>query len=63
MPGKLFLKSIGIIDDVEEHSQIVKKILEKFSSNHLQELINQQLKVNNVEFFIPDSLKANWNMN
>jgi hypothetical protein len=61
--GKLFLKSIGIIDDVEEHSQIVKKILEKFSSNHLQELINQQLKVNNVEFFIPDSLKANWNMN
>ena len=59
---KLFLGAMELVGDIEDHMTIVKQILAKSSSKHLQELVDQYLNVNKVAFYIPDSLKAGWNM-
>jgi hypothetical protein len=63
MGGKIFLESIDLANEVEEHAPVVRRLLEKYSSKQMQGMIDHYLKVNNVAFYIPDSLKANWNMN
>lgn len=63
LEGKLFLDSMEIMNDIEAHVPAVKKLLANSSTKHLQELVQQYLHVNKVEFYIPDSMKANWNMN
>jgi D-ribose pyranose/furanose isomerase RbsD len=63
LEGKLFLDSIEIINEIEEHVPVIRKLLANSSTKHLQELVQQYLHVNKVEFYIPDSMKANWNMN
>jgi hypothetical protein len=61
--GKLFLESFDLVDGIEDHAPVIKKIVEKFSTKHLQELVNHYLKVNNVAFYIPGNLKENWKLN
>lgn len=63
LEGKLFLDSTEIINEIEEHVPVIRKLLVDNSTKHLQELVQQYLHVNKVEFYIPDSMKANWNMN
>lgn len=63
LQGKLILEAMEFVNDVEDHIPFVKKVLSDASSKHMQELVNQYLQVNNVEFYIPDSLKASWKMN
>jgi hypothetical protein len=61
--GKALLASLEITNEFEEHVPLVQKLLEKYSTAQLQELVNHYLEVNQVEFNIPNSLKDNWNMN
>lgn len=63
LEGKLFVESIDWFNELEEHIPFVRKFMMKNSINHMNELVEQYLKVNNVEFYIPDSLKASWKMN
>jgi hypothetical protein len=63
LEGKLLLESMEIVNEIEDHVPVVRKLLSKNSTKHLQNLIQLHLQVNKVEFYIPDSLKANWNMN
>lgn len=61
--GKLFLETFDLLDGIEDHVPVIKKIVEKYSTTHLQELVNHYLKVNNVAFYIPGNLKDNWKLN
>ena len=63
LEGKLLLESMEIANEIEAHVPAVRKLLAKNSTKHLQELVQLYLHVNKVEFYIPDSLKSNWNMN
>lgn len=63
LEGKLFVESIDWFNELEEHVPFIRKFMMKNSINHMNELVEQYLKVNNVEFYIPDSLKASWKMN
>lgn len=62
LEGKLFIESIDWFNELEEHVPFIRKFMMKNSIKHMNELIEQYLKVNNVEFYIPDSLKASWKM-
>lgn len=62
LEGKLFVESIDWFNELEEHVPFIRKFMMKNSIKHMNELIEQYLKVNNVEFYIPDSLKASWKM-
>lgn len=61
--GKAFLASMEVVNEIEEHVPLAQKLLAKYSSAQLQELVNHYLHVNKVAFNIPDSLKDNWKMN
>ena len=63
LDGSLFIDSIEVANKVEGHLPVVKRFLAKHSTEHLKELVQLYLNVNAVEFYIPDSLRANWNMN
>ena len=63
LEGKLFVESIDWFNELEEHVPFIRRFMMKNSINHMNELIEQYLKVNSVEFYIPDSLKSSWKMN
>lgn len=62
LEGKLFVESIDWFNELEEHVPFIRKFMMKNSIKHMNELIEQYLKVNNVEFYIPDSLRSSWKM-
>lgn len=62
LEGKFFIESIDWFNELEEHLPFIRKFMMRNSIKHMNELIEQYLKVNNVEFYIPDSLKASWKM-
>ena len=61
--GKAFLTALNIANDIEDHSKIVRQLIAKYSIEQLQSLAKHYLHVNQVAFFIPDSLAQNWKMN
>ena len=63
LDGALFIDSMEVANKVEGHLPVVKSFLAKHCTEHLKELVQLYLNVNAVEFYIPDSLRANWNMN
>lgn len=61
--GKLFVDIMEFANEIEDHVPFVQKIMERHSTQQMQGMIDYYLKSNNVAFYIPDSLKANWKMN
>lgn len=61
--GKAFLKILELADDIEEHNALVQKIVSKYNTKMLEGIVASYLKTNNVEFYIPASLKESWKLN
>ncbi len=59
---KLFLNFLEKTLEFEDHSTIVQKITEKYSTEILVKISSHFLQNNKVEFYIPSSLKMKWNM-
>lgn len=57
--GWIFIRFMKIGHAFEKHSVIAKRLAHRYLLKYMQGLIDTYLKNNNVEFYIPDTLKAN----
>lgn len=61
--ARIILHIIDFIGEKEEHNKLVAKIFEKFNIKMLEAMINHYLKTSDKEFFVPQALKTQWNLN
>lgn len=63
LEGRMLIELLEFGHEVEEHSELVRKLVGRFGLKYLEGMIKSYLKTNDVDFYIPDSLRASWRMN
>lgn len=62
LKGKIFIKLLQMANNWEERSAWLSRYMRKHSVDMMKGMTSTYLHTNKVEFYIPDSLKASWNM-
>lgn len=63
LKGKIFISIIKGLTKFEHKSKWFRKLYAKISQRYLKKMVDFYLKTYHADFYIPDSLKASWQMN